>query len=265
MRAMHRPRLLSASLILSIVGFGGCATRLSVDTLEKKVSDLERQNFELRKQLTEARVRQEIREESAGRGASSARTTSSRRTTSAETTVLDPRTPEIPQKAQVVYTEQLTPDDAATASRQASPAAGGSDASRLMTTASQQLDQKEPEAALSLFRQIVSQYPDDPLADDAQFGAAECYFQMGKYQEAIDEYRRVVNQFPFGDQVPFAFLKIAFAHLALEQPDLALDNFRNVSEAYPGTEAATVARQQIAHLSRPAAAGDGDKAATPKH
>jgi TolA-binding protein len=105
-----------------------------------------------------------------------------------------------------------------------------------------------PERALLAFQQIVSGYPQDALADDAQFGVGEAYFQMGRYQDALAAYRLVIDQFPFGDQVPFAFLKVAFAHLALEQRDQAMDNFRTVSEAFPGTEAATVARQQIAHL-----------------
>ena len=247
---MRQPRFISAAVLTLIVPLGACASLKSVEDLQEQVADLERQNFELRKQLTEARVRVEIRDEALGRthGATSAASRLPAPVTDA--TITDPGTPEIPQPAQVLYSEPMTPADADPANRPAASVAGGTGASRLMTTASQRLDEKNPEAALALFRQITSEYPDDPLADDAQFGSAECYFQMGKYEEAITEYQKVVNQFPFGDQVPFAFLKIGFAHLALEQRDLALDNFRNVSEAYPGTEAATVARQQIAHLAR---------------
>jgi len=119
-----------------------------------------------------------------------------------------------------------------------------------MDQAKDLLDRQDPEGAMSRFRQVVRGFPDDALADDAQFGLGECLFQMGRYEEAMVEYRKVGELFPFGDNVPLAFLKIGFAHLALNDRESALDNFRTVSEAYPGTEAATVARQQIAHLSR---------------
>lgn len=246
---MRHPRFLITSLLALAVGLGGCASPQAVKDLEKQASDLELQNFELRKQLTESKVRLEIRNEALGR------TPGSRATRLpapiADTTVPDPKRPETPNTPLVFYSEPMTPGDAGPASREAAPISARAGASGLMTAAAHRLDEKDSEAALALFRQIVTEYPNDPLADDAQFGSAECYFQMGKYEEAITEYQKVVNQFPFGDQVPFAFLKIGFSHLALEQRDLALDNFRNVSEAYPGTEAATVARQQIAHLKVP--------------
>ncbi len=124
-------------------------------------------------------------------------------------------------------------------------------AERLMEAAQSSLDARDPESALAHFREVVAKHGDSALADDAQFGMGECYFQMGRYEDAIVEYRRVAEQFPFGDRVAYAFLKVGFSQLALDQRDAALESFRTVSEAYPGTEAATVARQQIAHLSRP--------------
>lgn len=248
MRAMHHPPYIGVSVLTLIVALGGCATPQTVETLQTQVAELERQNFELRKQLAESKVRLDIRNEALGRGNSASSGSPRAAERLAETTVLDPKTPENLQPTQIMYSEPMTPNDAAPTGGTSATVAAGTGASSLMATASRRLDDKDPEGALALFRQIVSQYPSDQLADDAQFGAAECFFQMGKYEEAITEYQKVVNQFPFGDQVPFAFLKIGFAHLALEQRDLALDNFKNVSEAYPGTEAATVARQQIAHL-----------------
>ena len=110
------------------------------------------------------------------------------------------------------------------------------------------MDSGDSAAALAIFERMVSTYATDAMADDAQVGIGEAYFRMRRYEEAIGAYRKVADLFPYGDQVPFAFLKMGFAHLALNQRDLALDDFKTVSQAYPGTEAATVARQQIAHL-----------------
>lgn len=263
---MRHPRFfITTSLLALAVALGGCASPKAVKDLQNQVAELEQQNFELRKQLTETKVRLEIRNEALGRGSRAGSASLRFSVPGADATVADPKTPETPDTPQVFYSEPMTPADTGPASQPAAPVAARTEVPRLMSTAAKRLDDKESEAALALFRQIVSEYPNDPLADDAQFGSGECYFQMGRYEEAINEYRKVVNQFPFGDQVPFAFLKIGFAHLALEQRDLALDNFRNVSEAYPGTEAATVARQQIAHLSRLSSEGSGEKPRPPKH
>lgn len=219
----------------------GCATKQSVDALRSELSKARQENFQLRKDLAEARVRSEMQKE----GTSG----------TAETIPLEPpsvasRNSVAPAKdsgSRIIYSEPITDATRLPAVAGGSPA-GSRGADRLMRSARESLDAKDPSGAMMTFRQILTGFPDNALADDAQFGVGECYFQMGRYEEAIAEYRKVVNDFPFGDQVPFAFLKIGFAHLAREQRDLALENFKTVSEAYPGTEAATVARQQIAHL-----------------
>ena len=228
----------------------GCATRQSVDSLRGEVSKLRDENFELRKELAEARVRLQIQQDRGGPGAASDTVPldSSRSATGAAGPASAAASTKKDALSRVIYSEPITDPSIVTAPRGKSGGAGASGAARLMRSARQSLDTKDPVEAMTSFRQILAEYPGDALADDAQFGIGECYFQMGKYEDAITEYQRVASSFPFGDQVPFAFLKVGFAHLALEQRDLALDNFKTVSEAYPGTEAATVARQQIAHL-----------------
>jgi tol-pal system protein YbgF len=248
-----------------VVACAGCATMQSSEALRKRVAELEQQNFQLRKDLAEARVRQEMRQESGAPSTSGAKPPGAGagdRSGSGQFVGGPAATPVKDDVPRVIYSEQIT---------DASRFSGGSSAARtsqpaqLMRSARERLDAKDPAGAVSLFEQLVTRFPEDAMADDAQFGVGESYFQMGKYEEAITEYQKVVNNFPFGDQVPFAFLKIGFAHLAREQRDLALDNFKTVSEAYPGTEAATIARQQIAHLSRLSTERGGEKQVPPKH
>ncbi|HET9481931.1 MAG TPA: tetratricopeptide repeat protein [Candidatus Polarisedimenticolia bacterium] len=207
----------------------------TVDQLERQVTKLERENFQLRKDLMEARVREQMKQSGVPSGGSAQVPAGDPPTSTLETSSIEgPR---------VVYSEPVTDPSF---SQIASTAPGGPPT--LMEQGRRKLDARDPQAALADFRQVVMHHPTDALADDAQFGAGECFFQMGKYEEAIAEYRRVIEGFPFGDQVPSAFLKIGFSNLAMGRRDLALDSFKTVSEAYPGTEAATVARQQIAHL-----------------
>lgn len=243
----------SAPLVLALALTAlspGCALRQTVDDLQAQNEELQRKNFELRKELAEARLRASVGGSTARAGASS-REAAPRSGDPApdrgdpEAAGASEAVPSGPGPgAGVVYSEPITEIPAAPAG---SSAASGA-AAELMRSAKGRLDAKDPEAALAAFREIVARHPQDALADDAQFGAGECYFAMGRFLEAISEYRGVIERFPYGDQVPLAFLKIGFSHLALEQRDQALDNFKTVSQAYPGTEAATVARQQIAHM-----------------
>jgi TolA-binding protein len=244
------------ALILLLVA-SACASRKSVETLRQQVQELQRENFRLRKDLTEARVRLQMQAEKGASPARSRSETASRKAPASGShgiVVSEPLEP-VESGPAIIYSEPITDASAYTSgpldAMTAEPGRSISGSARsLMDAAQASLDARDPEAALVHFREIVVNHPDDAIADDAQFGVGECYFQMGQYEEAIVEYRRVIDGFPFGDRVAYAFLKIGFSQLALEQRDEALDSFRTVSEAYPGTEAATVARQQIAHLTR---------------
>jgi tol-pal system protein YbgF len=254
MRGMDSlPHRAAGAALLLVVTLGGCATRQSVESLQRQISQLEQQNFQLRKDLAEARVRADMKAE---RGEPA----DHREEPLAE--LPQPgRGPEAPVVPSRIYSEPITdasrytsgplsaqpvPRRSEARSAVSGPTAGSPSA--LMGRAREELDRRNAEGALELFQQIVTSSPDDALADDAQFGVGECYFQQERYEEAIGAYRKVMATFPFGDQAPFALLKIGFSQLALGRRGTALESFQQVSETYPGTEAATVARQQIAHL-----------------
>ena len=245
--------LRAAGIVLAlVVPLAACASRGTVEDLQRKIQELEQENFRLQKDLAEARVRRQMdRETRSGSTTEASRGSVGR---SGATSPEEPMEESGVASSSVIHSEPIT--DASAWTGAAAPGTTrrqdrGGTAERLMEAAQSSLDAHDPESALAHFRDVTSKYADSALADDAQFGMGECYFQMGRYEDAIVEYRRVSEQFPFGDRVAYAFLKVGFSQLALDQRDAALESFRTVSEAYPGTEAATVARQQIAHLSRP--------------
>lgn len=259
MRAMMTRCLLPAApvrrfLALSLVSLAafvclpGCVSRRSVESLQRQVQALERENFQLRKDLAEARVRLEM-----GGARPAGAQAGERRQRGAVASGPDATAPSEPLGSggeRVVYSEPITDASRYTSGplmpRGQSP--GATPAARLINLATQRLDAGDPQGAMAEFRELLARHSGDALADDAQFGMGECLFQMGRHEEAIAEYRKVAESFPYGDRVPAAQLKIAFCHLAMEKRDLAMVQFRTVSESYPGTEAATIARQQIAHL-----------------
>ncbi|HKY34189.1 MAG TPA: tetratricopeptide repeat protein [Candidatus Polarisedimenticolia bacterium] len=252
-----KPSRLAWCLLPALLAAPACASRAAVQGLQRQIDQLERQNFELRKQLAEARVRLEMAAE-AGGGADPGAHRAARPQEEASPSEA-PLSRTARGESATVYSEPITDASRYTsgpligraAGGQAAPAPGGRPASGpsgLIHAARAELDAHRPDAAMVLFQQLVSAHPGDALADDAQYGIGECHFQMERYEEAIGAYRKVGELFPYGDQVPAAMLKIAFSHLALEQRPEAMETFRTVSESYPGTEAATVARQQMAHL-----------------
>lgn len=257
--AVIRWTLLASLLVLLPPMAGGCAMRSSLDDVTAENAALQSQNFELRKKLVEAQVRiARAGVSQGGDDGAAVMASPGKAGEMAGTPGVEPNRLMVPESAGVVYSEPITEvpvvsageADGRAAGRNAIPEIpqGSAAAGELMKSARGRLDARDHLAALAAFREIVARFPGDALADDAQFGTGECFFQMGRFTEAIDQYRAVVDRFPYGDQVPFAFLKIGFAHLALEQRERAIDSFQTVSQAYPGTEAATVARQQIAHM-----------------
>lgn len=67
----------------------------------------------------------------------------------------------------------------------------GADA--VFSQAEQYFEAGDYEAALKLYQQVVEDYPLSRLTDDAQFRMGQCYFKMGKSEEALSEFRLYVE------------------------------------------------------------------------
>ena len=88
-------------------------------------------------------------------------------------------------------------------------------------------------------------------ADDAQWYIGECYYQDGKFTEAIDAYNRVITNYPKGDRVPDAYYKRG---MALERHGPDRSRARVVRDAdqdcFPTHDMARLAKQQLDRLNR---------------
>jgi len=229
----------------------GCASPRSMRDLEAEKQRLQAENLQLRKDLTESRVRMrmagivvpdasQIPDTAQAGGAPAGRASTAPSVSDIAAPILQP---EIESEAiSATETDPLRgPGTAGGPALQGNPDA-------LMQAGRSQLELRRADEALATFMDLSRRFPDSELADDAVQGAGDAYFQLARYEDAIVQYRQVAERFPHSDRVPWAFLQIGFAHLRMDQTERALDEFRTVSQAYPGTEAATVARQQIAHL-----------------
>ena len=139
--------------------------------------------------------------------------------------------------------DELTKRFAQNASRPA-PAAGV-DPGQLYDQASQDLTQGRYGMALTGFRDFLTRYPSSELADNARYGAGECFFAQSKFDSAAVEYQRVATDYPDGDKVPAALYKLALSEDKLGKPDEAKKTFQDLVKRFPDSGEAQLARDRL--------------------
>lgn len=117
-------------------------------------------------------------------------------------------------------------------------------------TAREQYGEHRYSEALDLFAEVVQTAPDNQWADNAQYWMGECYYGMGKYQQALTEFTKVFA-FRKTEKADDAQLKIARCYQALGQKEKALAAFQKVLDDFPKSEYAPVVRREMKYLSGP--------------
>lgn len=97
------------------------------------------------------------------------------------------------------------------------------------------LKNKNYTRAISLFKTVVSQYPDHALADNAIYWTGEIHYTQNNYQEAIRTFNRLIESYPDGGKVPDALLKIGFSYYSLNDKENAIKYLKKVVVDYPFT------------------------------
>lgn len=100
------------------------------------------------------------------------------------------------------------------------------------------------------FDNYLRTFPRSELADEAQFYVGECNYSDGKFTEAIDAYNKVISNYPTGESVPNAYYKRGIAFERLGDADRARESFDAVVKMYPDSDAARLAKQALARVSR---------------
>jgi tol-pal system protein YbgF len=106
------------------------------------------------------------------------------------------------------------------------------------------------ELCIGGFDQYLRTFPRSELAGEAQFYIGECNFSLGKFTEAVDAYNRVNANYPRTTKAPDAIYKRGLALERLGQNDRARESYELVMKTYPDSEAARLAKQNLARLNR---------------
>lgn len=121
-------------------------------------------------------------------------------------------------------------------------------AADLYDRAYRDVSQGNYDLAIDGFRDFLSRYPDDTLADNAQYWLGECHYVQDHVTEAAREFERVLSDHPDGDKVPAAKLKLGYC--ALRQNDVARARrwFDDIVKNHPASDEARSARNKLASL-----------------
>lgn len=95
--------------------------------------------------------------------------------------------------------------------------------------------------ALMGFQEVLAQFPDSELADNAQYWIGETYYDQAEYETALEEFRKVPANYPTGDKVPAALLKAGFSLQALGHKRDACEAYRDLVNRFPGSEESRLA------------------------
>lgn len=98
------------------------------------------------------------------------------------------------------------------------------------------------------FQAFVESFPDNPLADNAQYWLGESYFARKAYLQALDAFEQVESRYPKGNKVPDALLKIGMAYANLGEYDRAVSQLEELIERFPSNSLVNVARMEIRRI-----------------
>ena len=126
-------------------------------------------------------------------------------------------------------------------------AVGKSDAFNMYQGALYYYRHEQYDRALVEFDRLLQKAPMSEWSDNAQYWKGECYYGLGKYQQALIEFTKV---FAFNNtgKSDDAQIKIANCHIKLGKRDRALAALRKLIDEYPDSEYVPTARDKIKQL-----------------
>ncbi len=110
------------------------------------------------------------------------------------------------------------------------------------------LKESQYSQAQKAFKGFLNDYPDDVLADNAQYWLGETSYVMQQYDIAINEYQALLNTFPDSKKASQALLKMGYSYAELDNATEARKILLEVIKQYPGTTAARLADERLQKL-----------------
>ncbi|MBF0413142.1 MAG: tol-pal system protein YbgF [Desulfamplus sp.] len=124
----------------------------------------------------------------------------------------------------------------------------GSQPELLYNKARSLLLNKKFKAAEEEFKLLAENYPKHPLAVNSLYWMGECRYSVKDYHGAITIFKQLVEEYPDGRKVPDALLKTAYAYLYIKDADNAREYLKTVVRKFPFSPAGEKAEQKLQSL-----------------
>ena len=98
------------------------------------------------------------------------------------------------------------------------------------------------------FQQFLVAFPNNELADNAQYWLAESFYASDQFEQALQDFEVVINRYPRSSKVPDALLKIGYCNYSLQRWDAARETLQRVRTDYPGLTAGRLADQYLKRM-----------------
>ena len=161
----------------------------------------------------------------------------------------------IPEPAPAAPTTDPTTPGAAAAPTAAAvppPANPGISPQRLFSTARADYTSGQYGLAVQGFESYLKYFPKGVDAPEAQLTIGESYRLDGKDADAVTAYDRVISNYPGSAAVPQAYYKRGLSLEKLGEIDRAKQSHEAVLKQFPDSPEASLARQALDRLNRPA-------------
>ncbi len=104
------------------------------------------------------------------------------------------------------------------------------------------------EGARGVFDEFIMKYPNDGLVPNTLYWKGETYYSQKDFTQAILTFKEVTGRFPKHHKSASALLKIGMSYDKVGDPDNAIFYLRALVEDFPKSDAAGLARKELARL-----------------
>lgn len=101
------------------------------------------------------------------------------------------------------------------------------------------------ELAILGFRDFLGYFGTTPLAPDAQYWIAECFYAQKDYQKAASEFEKLIQNYEQTDNFPPALFKLGLIYLELKDKVRANKYLSHLVENYPDSNEAKLAKDRL--------------------
>lgn len=127
------------------------------------------------------------------------------------------------------------------------PAGSSGDAAEAYGMGMTSMQEQSWAAARIAFQAVLDNYPDDPLAADAQFQIGETFAAEGDTVRAVAELQKVEARWSRSARAPEALLRAGILSEESGDKDAARTFYNRILQQFPSTDAERIARE---HLNR---------------